>query len=256
MGLTRSICRTRAILVALVVLACIALSTWAVVARYEPRAKATLDHAIGKYDVVMPEVTIKGGKASIKEKQPYYINDDPKKGPVIVIDTREETRNQAQKLLDNVKEGAALTRDLIIIKDSHETRMVPLAHIPDLTLNSQVIKEFSDRYYPSLVLAGTGLVGIWYIFAKLVQILIFALLFYLAAKRIAGPPTYGQSFKVAAFAMIPPVVLHALLARSDASSGVMLGLYFGVYILSLVLAYWNLAGSPPEQGLSEPAITP
>jgi hypothetical protein len=233
-----------AIVAVIVFLVCVGLSAWNIVSLYEPKVEKFLDYAIGQYDTMVPEITIEKGKASIKEKQPFYLNDDPEKGAIVVIDTRSEAQKEILNRAKDSDKFIALTQDYFIAKDGPQNRILPLKNIPDITVNAELLEKFMNEFYPSVVLGSTIAAGIWYLFTKLIQILIMALLFYSLSQKVAVPPTYGQSFKIATFVLIAPVALDMYLSRLTIGITVSWSAYLVIYLAVMAIAYWDFINEP------------
>jgi len=94
MGTARSICKIPAIAVVLILLACAGLSAWGLYSWVWPKVGTVLEYVAGSYDALLPEITIRDGKASIREQQPHFI-DTGDKDLVVVVDTRENMQKEA-----------------------------------------------------------------------------------------------------------------------------------------------------------------
>ena len=88
MGVSRSIARTHAVLAILVLVGCIALSSFSLAQLVIPKVRSLLDVVATKYDAVLPQITIRDGKASTKGKEPYFADLGTKEA-VLAIDTKE-----------------------------------------------------------------------------------------------------------------------------------------------------------------------
>ena len=88
-GLAASISRSHWIVVVCVLLALAGLSAWGLVSSTKPMVERFLNEKIDQYDTFLPEISIREGRASIREEQPYYIEKDKVGKVVVVIDTRE-----------------------------------------------------------------------------------------------------------------------------------------------------------------------
>jgi hypothetical protein len=256
MGMTRSLSKIPAIVAALIFLFCVCLSTWNILSLYKPKVDKVVDQTIGQYDTVLPEIMIKKGKASIKEEQPFFLNDDTKKGPIIVIDTRPGAQKELMARAIDSKKFVALTQDFLIVKDERQYRTLPLKGIPDVTVNAELIEKLKNQFYPATVAAVTIIIGIYYLFAKLIQILILALPFYWLTQRTAVPLTYGQSFKITTFALIIPVIVDMYLSRLTIGTAVSWSAYLVVYLAVLGIAYWDYTNAPPGQLDRQAPINP
>ncbi|MFC1835254.1 DUF1189 family protein [Thermodesulfobacteriota bacterium] len=242
MEVTRTVLRMPGILVFLVVVILIGLSTWALHTKIVQATGPALDQLIADYDDFVPRVTIAGGKAGVEVEQPYIIKPDPKGGPLIVIDTREGKQKEALKLLEDQKEGMVLTRDSLVIKQPHKVQTIPLKDLPDFVLDSRSIASLRDEYFGWVVVVS---VLILFIVQKPFQILLFALLPFFASRLLSAPISYGNGFKLAVFALIPPDLLTLVFAHGSISFKFGMLLYFGLYAALLILGAFELSKSPP-----------
>lgn len=244
MGTARSICKMPALVVAVVLLACAGLSAWGLFSWFWPKVETISEYAVDKYDALLPEITIRGGKAAIREQQPHFI-DTGEKDLVAVIDTREGKEKDALDYLKEASVGAVLTRDSIVIKNQGQIRIIPLEGAPDLVINSKNVKAILSRYLPLASRLVLLAVIFYFIVVKPLQAIIFALLPYFAARSYSVALTYGEAIKIAAVAMVPPVALDLFLNLSGITIPMAFILYFGLYIALLILAVRDLARSEP-----------
>jgi hypothetical protein len=236
MGVTKSLVKMPAILVALSIGLCVGLSSLGVVWWAGPKARSLMTTAISHYDAYLPEITIQDGKASIKKPQPYYVDFGQKSEPLVVIDTREGHDNDALTYLKDVKTGFVLTRDTIVTKNDGQIRVIPLKEMRDLVLNSQSLQSLADTYWPAFEKVSAGAAVTYFVFAKPFQVLILALIPYGWARAARAALTYGQAFKIAAFCMIPPVLVNLFQDVSGIQFSGRPWIYFAVYVALLVLA--------------------
>ena len=244
MGTARAICEIPAIAVVLVLLACAGLSAWGLFSWFWPKVETVLEHVAGAYDAVLPEIAVRGGKATIREQQPHFI-DTGDKDLVVVIDTRENKEKDALDYLKDVSTGAVLTRDSVVTKSQGQIRIIPLTGIPDLVVNSRNLKALLEEYLPTVtrlfILAGI----LYYLVVKPLQAMIFALLPYFVARSYSAALTYGEAIKLSALAMVPPVTLDLFLDLSGISIPMPFIIYFGLYIALLILAVRDFVRSKP-----------
>ena len=256
MGITRSISKIHPIVVVLVILACVGVSTWALVTKVAPEAERLLALIVSKYDEYLPEITIQDGQAGIREEQPYYVEKLTDEEGAVVIDTREGKQDQALNYLKDYPNGAVLTRDTLVVKQPSQIRIIPLEDCPDLVFNSRNLKELGEQFLPLVIRIGTVAVALLYLFAKPLQILLMALIPYFGARWYSVSLTYGGAFKIAAFAMIPPVILDLLWGYSGILAPRTFVVYFGVYIILMILAAKDVISSAPAEPEPSFAIKP
>jgi hypothetical protein len=244
MRLTRSICGAPAAVIVLVVVACIGLSSWGLTAYTVPALGRYLETAATKYDSLLPEITIRNGQASIREKQPYIVEGLGDKDLLVMVDTREGRDPEILDRLKTVPVAAILTRDNIVFKNRQEVRWFPLKDMPDMVINSTHIEDFVRDYLPRVTRWIIISIILYFLFAKPLQILLLALIPYLAARSYSLELSYGQSLKLASVALIVPVVLEFVLDMAGIHIPAQLALYFALYIALLWLAVRDLAHSP------------
>jgi hypothetical protein len=244
-----------AIVVALVLLVAAGFSAWGLYSWFWPKVETFLEHVTDRYDALVPQITISGGKASIQEQQPYYI-ETGEKDLVLAIDTREGKEKDALDYLKDVSTGAVLTRDSVVTKSQGQIRIIPLKEMPDVVVNSKNVRHVVKKYLPlagSLILL---VIMLYFLVIKPLQAIIFALLPYLAARSYAVALTYGEAVKIAAVAMVPPVALDLLFNLSGINIPLAFIIYFGLYIALLILAVRDLARSMPVPAGPSTSINP
>ena len=252
MRLTRSICAAPTVVIVLVVCACIVVSSWGLTAYTVPAARDFLETMAAKYDSLFPEITIRNGQASIREKQPYIVEGLGDKDLLLMVDTREGQVPLVLDQLQKVSTGAVLTRDSIVIKNQREIRFIPLKDLPDMVINSTHIQDFLGEYLPRVIRWITVAIVLYFLFAKPLQILLLALIPYLAARSYSVELSYGQALKLTSVAMIVPVVLEFVLDMAGIHIPAQFALYLALYIALLWLAVRDLAQGP---GVSEGPAT-
>ncbi|MBM4327653.1 MAG: DUF1189 domain-containing protein [Deltaproteobacteria bacterium] len=254
MGFLRSLMRVHWALVVLVFFACAIAGAWVITHVTGHRVERILERVVSKYDSVVPEITIQGGQASINKDQPYFVNKDPGKGPLVIIDTRRETRKDAFELLKEYEEVALLTRTNFIFKSPDQTRVVSLSNVPDMVINSASLRAFKNRYFTLLVKVAAAALVVYFLFAKLLQALIMGLVPYLAAQ--AKGVTFSQAFKIAILALIPPVTLDVIAILTGVPFGASLVAYFLIYGGLIAVATVALRKSEPQSAQFSGPINP
>lgn len=251
MGLARSLLKVHGFLIFLLIVALAALSALALVTSAKPLLNKTLETAITKYGELFPEITIIDGRASIRDKEPHVVDFRPNGDAMVVIDTRKGKQPHIVRKLAEVRSGMGLSRHSLIIKNHRQIRILPLRNVPDMVVNAERLEKLKQRYLgPALWIGGLTL-GVYFFFAKLVQALVFALFPHLLSRRFSAPMSYGQAFKLAIVALIPPVVVDCLLMQTGASFATGLFIYVVLYLIFLFLAARDFAHSEPRSGLTE-----
>jgi Protein of unknown function (DUF1189) len=248
MRLARSITEMHPIVILLILVAAIALSTWGLVLTGGKKLEVWVHRGVDKYDAYLPEITIKHGQASIQGKQPYFVKTG-EKNFVAVIDTREGEQNGARNYLKNAPEGVVLTRTNIAVKDHDKIQIIPLKEVPDMVLNARNLRKIERNYMPKVLRLGAILVTFYYIFAKVLQMLVLGLIPYVAARSYNVKLAYGQALKISSAAMILPVAAEVLLDFSNITIPRWFFFYFLIYIGTLVILTIDLVSSP-SSGIS------
>jgi len=241
----------------LVFLCCVAAAAAALVFWASERLDHLVTVVTAHYDQLVPTLTIRSGRASITQEQPYYIGGGPIEGLVLVIDTRPEERERVGKYLEKADTGAVLAEDRLVVKNGHQIRKISLKGLPDLVLNAASLEALATRYKPVAIKVLTAAAIVYFFLAKLFQALIFALIPFVVARSRSTLLTYGEAFKIAVFALIPPVALDVALDQANLDTTAEWSLYVIVYVIVLVLAALDLVKSPaPGTGRPDAPIAP
>jgi hypothetical protein len=243
MGVSVSIIRTPVILVVLVLVACIGLSAYVTNSALAPTVDKVVDYGIRKYDEIFPEITIRNGKASITKQQPYLVDKIDEKYFSIIIDTRDGQQAEAMNYLKNVDAGLVLTQDAVVTKNNGQIRIIPLKGMPNIVLNAALLRDIADKYLPLVKPAIAIGATIYFAIVKTIQMLIFALIPFLWARRSRIAVTYGQAVKLSVFGMAAPVLLGAISAYSGIKISGWFYIYFGLYAGLMILAAGDLVKS-------------
>ncbi|MCX5862329.1 MAG: DUF1189 family protein [Deltaproteobacteria bacterium] len=240
MSVARSICTMRGGVLVTVILSCVAVSVLSVVLSVFPKVEKLLTTAAGKYDAIFPEITIHNGHASIRERQPHFLEDFGENELVWVIDTRDGSQNEAANYLKGAKSGAVLTGGTVIIKNDGEIRIISLKDVPDMVLNSENIKSTIEELLPQLTRWGIIVIAIYFTMVKTIQAIVLALIPYWGARYYSVPMTYAEAVKIAVVGMIPPVLLDFVNDLFGAGISTSVFVYFISYVAVMVVASMNL----------------
>ena len=243
MGISRSIIRVPAIVALLVAGACVGLSALGLIEWGAPKVKSTLEMVVEQYDKYFPQVTIQGGHASVEVPQPYFVDFGQKGEAPIVLDTRPGHESEALDYLKDAKSGFVLTHDSFFIKNQGQIRVVPLKTIPDMVLNSRSLQRYVKTYVPRLMSLAVVAIVIYYMLAKAFQIFVLALIPYFWTRSCPLPVTYGQALKLTAFAMLIPVLVNSVQDLGGVHVPTRFLLYFGLFLVTLILASLDLVRS-------------
>ncbi len=256
MSKARLICRLPLVIILLALLGTIALSSIVAVFVTAPRIETLVMTVVEKYDTYLPEIRIRDGHASIREQQPHFV-DLGDKTLVAVIDTREGKQKEGLDYLKDVADGFVLTRDTIIIKNSRQVRIMPLKDMPDVVINSTNLRDLVDQYWPLAMRVTAVLVVLYFLLAKPLLVLLFALIPYFGARFYNVPLTYGEALKIAVIALIPPVLLDVTLSVAEIGVHGEFMLYLALYAALLTIACVSLIkGEPGESGDRPQEINP
>ena len=234
MKLATAIVKTPAIVVVLMVGLCVALSAVGLMSWGTPKVRDFLNHVAARYDTYLPEVTIEKGHASIKKPQPYYVDFGQGKNLLVIIDTREGFEDAALEYLKPAREGFVLTRSSLVVKNKGQIRIVPIENIPDFVLNTASIRSLVDEFFPRVAAVVAVVVVIYFLFSKTIQVLVFGLIPFVWARVSGVTLSYGRALKVAAFCMVPSVILLTLQDLVGIPVGGKL-VYFGLYLVLLII---------------------
>jgi hypothetical protein len=135
-----------------------------------------------------------------------------------VIDGREIAIEQAMSYLKDVRFGAAVTRDVVVVQYGLQTAIVRLPPLPDLVFNSHTIREFVKEKLPLVTRGTTILVVLYCLSAKALQAVLAGLAICLSGRFCSVSVTYGESMKLASIALIPPVLFDFFCSASGNSS--------------------------------------
>jgi hypothetical protein len=257
MSTTKKIINIHAIAAILIALVCVGLSGWSLVSAWTPLVDKFLTETIDQYDAYCPTVTIQDGEASIREKVPYFVDfGETSDEVVVVIDTKENRKSKALEYLKDAKNGAVLLKDRLILKNRGQFEPLPLEDFPDMEIKTSSLHDLKDKHLPLLERIGLIIAIVYYLIVKSIQILILALIPLVAAQRFSIDLSYGQSVKIAAFCLAPPVLFDVLLNLSGFHLPVAWLFYSVIYVVFLILAAADLIRGSEEQPYSAEGIHP
>mgnify|MGYP005839445927 CR=1 FL=1 len=214
---------------------CVAVELFAFIYGLVPRLEKSLMHMAAKYDAYFPEITIQDGRASIKEKQPYRIENLPDNGLVLVIDTTLSAYDDALKYLKDAHYGAVLTRSAIVNKEGDQIKVVSLKQLPDMVINSSTIAEAIERFSPIVKTWGAAFLAVCLVVSKLLQALALAAIPFFGVRLYGGFLTFEGAFKLAAVCMVVPVSINFLASYSELSIINMFIVYYAVFVATLII---------------------
>jgi hypothetical protein len=236
MGVTTFFVKVPMAMALLLVAACAGVSAFAAFLYITPRMDAFVANSTGIYDEILPEITIRNGRASIDKPQPYFVHGFLHENVTLIIDTREGKQGEALNYLRTFDNGSVVTHDALVIKLRGQIRIVPLKGFPDLVLNSQALRDIANRLLPRFVSWVAAIIVAYFIVAKALQVFILAAAAYAAARFVAVCTTYGQWLRICSFAMIPPVCLDLFQYLTTVNVPGGLPVYFALYGALVLLA--------------------
>ncbi len=170
----------------------------------------------------VPDFRLEGGQFSFDGPQPYIVQED---AFTFIIDTTGETQLED---LAYVLNGLFITDTELIAINSGRTEITSFQSIPiDLT------KDQIVNFMPSLLALVYIFLAIWYVFAfgaKLLGILILALITMIATALFRQNLTFVNQWNIAIYASTLPIVLKSLHSLANAP---LTGFFF--------LIYWSIA---------------
>lgn len=220
--------------VALTIVVCALISAWAMIIELKPQVQYFMDKIESSYDSLIPEITIKDGKASIKEKQPHYLSSSSDREMTLVIDTREKKQREAYEHIKETPYGVALSSDFVVLKNQDQLSEMSLKNFPDMVINSTTLLEVLNEYSFKLWLLAWFVFIIYFLIAKSAQVFIFALIPILLSRRLNCELSFTEATKFSAASMILPVIVVFLLKSLSLLSSVESIIYFGLFVIILV----------------------
>ena len=190
-----------------------------------------------------PEITIQDGKASIRESQPYYI-DDPESGrPLAVIDTTGTINS-----LEQTEAVILLNKNTVTFeKNQIETRTFDLSEVGDMVLDRELLStwiEATKSYMPA-VMYPIALSGSF--FYRIIQMLIYAAIGLLFASMLKLEPDYSQLLRLSVVAATPAILINTFLWVAGINLPMSGLIFFGMSMVYLYLGIKATVETEPEQ---------
>jgi len=218
-----------------VIAICVGVELFASVFAVIPRLERHMIQMAGKYDAYFPEITIQDGHASIKEKQPYFIENVRDSRLVLVIDTTVSSYEDASRYLKNNPYGAVLTRSAIVNKELDQIEVVSLKRVPDMVINSDNIVKAIERLRPIVMTWGLAVLALCFVVTKLLQVLTLAAIPFLGVRLFRGSITFEEAFRLTGVCMVAPVGINFFLGFSEMGMLNMLIMYYAVFVTTLII---------------------
>ncbi len=216
-------------IVTIVLVICVSSSATVLTLTYGLEFSAFLKKVASKFDVYCPEITILDGKATIKEKQPYFVELPKDLNLTVVIDTREDPKPDPLSYIKENTTGLALLKNSLIVKNRDEMSKIKLENFPDLTINSQTLSEGLTNYQSTILLFLAIAFVVYFGMSKIMQTLIAAMAIYLVTRQLSIPYSFGKGFKLATFVLVPATVVDLILKSFNILTGSQLYIYLACY---------------------------
>lgn len=204
------------------------------------------DYAPGFLDQ-FPEITIMDGKASIRESQPYYI-DDPETGmPLAVIDTTGSIES-----LEQTEAVILLTRDRVTFeKNKIETRTFELSEVGDMVLDRTLLSTWVEatKSYMAAFIYPFALGGSY--FYRIIQMLIYAAIGLVFASMLKTELDYSQMLRLSVVAVTPAILINTLMWLLGINIPMAGLIYFGLTMVYLYLGVKATTETEPDQEVVE-----
>lgn len=153
-----------------------------------------------------PEITIIDGEASIKEMQPYYIDDLKSGEHIAVIDTKGTINS-----LDQTEAVILLTKTSVIFeKNKIETRTFDLSEVGDIVIDRTLLSNWIEaaKSWFAVFMYPFALAGSY--FYRIIQMLIYAAIGLLFASINKTELEYTQLLRLSVVAATPGIIINTL----------------------------------------------
>lgn len=201
------------------------------------------------------EIVIEKGKASTNVQEPYFIKvpadweQDDKVKPagmenILVIDTKAPFSLENFK---NYKTACLLTEDsLACYDDNQAVKITPLTQMPNFKINEAVVSSFLNKVQPFLKLAYPIFILVFFLVffvssaARLIYLLIGALLIWLVAKIKKVGIGYKKSYQIGLHLMTLPLIAGFLINHLLTLFGIRIDPPYLFTIILVLAAFVNL----------------
>ena len=190
-----------------------------------------------------PEITILNGNASIRESQPFYI-DDPETGrPLAVIDTTGTINS-----LEQTEAVVLLTKKSVTFeKNEIETRTFDLTEVGDMVIDRRLLStwiEMTKSYFP-VVMYPFALSGSY--FYRIIQMLIYAAIGLLFTSMLKAELDYSQLLRLSVVAVTPSILINTFLWVAGINVPMVGLIFFGLSMVYLYLGIKATTETEPEE---------
>ncbi len=159
----------------------------------------------------IPEIRIIRGEVNTNAVMPYIIKDPQSGEPFIVIDTTGQVNS-----LDGSKARVLLTKSkLVMEKNPVETRTFDLSQIEEFIINRSAIYAWMDVFRKWAVIVSYPFVLVFSFIYRTVQVLLYAAIGILFAKRLKANLNYQALVSLSIVALTPAVIINTIYSYTD-----------------------------------------
>ncbi len=198
-----------------------------------PQVDYFMERIQSSYDSMVPEISIKDGKASISERQPHYLSPSSDKDVTIVIDTRDNKQREAYEYIRQTPYGIAISRDFLVLKNHDQLSELSFKTLPDMVINSTSLLSALNDYSSKIWLIAWIFFIFYCLLNKIAQVCLFAFIPIIITRRLSCPVNYSEAVRFTAGAMIIPVITDFIMKWLSIFSSMEAVVYFGIYALAL-----------------------
>lgn len=209
------------------------LSAWGIILELGPQVDQFMDRIRSSYDSLVPEISIRDGKAHIIERQPHFLSASTDKDVTIVIDTRENKQREAYEYIRHTPYGIAISRDFVVLKNHDQLSELSFKTLPDMVINSTTLLNSLEEYSSRIWLIAWIFFIFYSLLNKTAQVCLFAIIPVIITRRLSCPLTYSEAARFTAGAMIIPVITDFLMRWLSVFSSIENVVYFAIFGVAL-----------------------
>jgi hypothetical protein len=254
MGIARTFCRKPLNYAFAAVLACISISMLDAMFITMPRIQVLLESLADKYDAMLPEVVINQGRATVKDRQPFFVDLLRTSDVEFIVDTRPMKLQDSLEHLKGFSYGILLTRTHLIAKNGGETKYFTLKNAPDMVINSENLKIMLRQQFPGFVHLALIFLLIYFLISRPIQVIFMALIPLVGTRGHGMPITFQDAMKLAAFGMMVPVCTDFVFSFIGIGVSVRLLLYAIIFMAVMIQAARDLRKDVPDMESMETTI--
>ncbi|HEY3490046.1 MAG TPA: DUF1189 family protein [Candidatus Deferrimicrobiaceae bacterium] len=190
----------------------------------------------------IPPVRISGGRAYIDPPGPHVVVNPLDNTPFLILDTSGQTTS-----LDNTKASLLLMSDRMILrKDARETQVFMMRGLDNNVIDEVVLDGWRTAVWNWMTVIYFPVVALLSFAYRALQVLLFAVIALLYARRIHAPVDYTTALRLTVFAATPAIVTSAFRDLFHATS--QLSTVFDFLILLVYLHFAVRANATPRSG--------